>query len=109
MKYAPALAAAVTPIMKLDVAEETLMGKRKRRVHGGNLENAAADAQQGGDQAGSVHQHHAHGNAMHLIGNLIANRMVGIAGMQAERGSPASGVDGVECQRITAPGQHLLG
>src|SRR5262249_37436550 len=29
MKYAPALAAAVTPIMKLEVAEETLMGRRR--------------------------------------------------------------------------------
>ena len=28
MKYAPALAAAVTPIMKLEVAEETLIGRR---------------------------------------------------------------------------------
>ncbi|HEY2678848.1 MAG TPA: hypothetical protein VGI65_17885 [Steroidobacteraceae bacterium] len=27
-KYAPALAAAVTPIMKLEVAEDTLMGRR---------------------------------------------------------------------------------
>ncbi len=43
-KFAAALAAAVTPIMKLDVAEETLKGSRNAVVHGGNLEHAAADA-----------------------------------------------------------------
>jgi len=45
----------VTPIMKLLVAVETLMG-RHRKVHRGDFEGAGADAEHAGYHAGDVHQ-----------------------------------------------------
>jgi hypothetical protein len=44
-RYTPALAAAVTPIMKLLVVVETLKGFH-RLVHGKNLHRAGADAKE---------------------------------------------------------------
>ncbi len=61
MKYAPAaLAAAVTPIMKLEVAEGDLDGEAcNAEPTRGDFQHAAADPQQGRDQARAVHQQHS--------------------------------------------------
>src|SRR6201984_2323752 len=68
-RYAPALAAAVTQIMKLEVADETLIGRRNVVSMAGTLRT---NAQKRRDQTGTVHQHHAHRQALHPIGDVAA-------------------------------------
>jgi hypothetical protein len=57
IKYAPALAAAVTQIMKLEVADETLMGSRSAVIVGyGFMEHGLAKLTKGQDTFANILQ-----------------------------------------------------
>ena len=66
-RYTPALAAAVTPIMKLLVVVETLNGMRISLIHRQHFQRAGADPEQAGNRAGDEHQPEPAGHAPHKV------------------------------------------
>jgi hypothetical protein len=66
-RYVPALAAAVTQIMKFEVADETFIGGRNAVSRAGTLRTPLTDTQKRRDQTGTIHQDHPNRKTLNPI------------------------------------------